>query len=82
MVLVATAAGGRFGDRVAFDDVSFEIGHGEVFGFLGPNGAGKTTTVRTLGTLIAPAFRSRRITEWRSAAGFRSCPSRLVSTCA
>jgi ABC-2 type transport system ATP-binding protein len=44
----------RFGDRVAFSDVSFEIGYGEVFGFLGPNGAGKTTTVRTLGTLIAP----------------------------
>jgi ABC-2 type transport system ATP-binding protein len=44
----------RFGDRVAFQDVSFEIGYGEVFGFLGPNGAGKTTTVRTLGTLIAP----------------------------
>ena len=39
----------RFGDRVAFDDVSFEVGYGEVFGFLGPNGAGKTTTVRTLG---------------------------------
>src|SRR5271170_6002437 len=37
----------RFGDRVAFQDVSFEIGYGEVFGFLGPNGAGKTTTVRT-----------------------------------
>jgi ABC-2 type transport system ATP-binding protein len=44
----------RFGDRVAFDDVSFEVGRGEVFGFLGPNGAGKTTTVRTLGSLIAP----------------------------
>ena len=44
----------RFGDRVAFDDVTFSVGHGEVFGFLGPNGAGKTTTVRTLGTLIAP----------------------------
>jgi ABC-2 type transport system ATP-binding protein len=43
----------RFGDRVAFQDVSFEVGYGEVFGFLGPNGAGKTTTVRTLGTLIA-----------------------------
>ena len=44
----------RFGDRVAYDDVSFEVGYGEVFGFLGPNGAGKTTTVRTLGTLLAP----------------------------
>jgi ABC-2 type transport system ATP-binding protein len=44
----------HFGDRVAFDDVSFEVGYGEVFGFLGPNGAGKTTTVRTLGTLLTP----------------------------
>jgi ABC-2 type transport system ATP-binding protein len=45
----------RFGDRIAFDDVSFEVEHGEVFGFLGPNGAGKTTMVRTLGTLLAPS---------------------------
>src|SRR5437764_15315528 len=45
----------RFGERIAFEDVSFEIAPGEVFGFLGPNGAGKTTTVRTLGTLIAPS---------------------------
>ncbi|HWF58524.1 MAG TPA: ABC transporter ATP-binding protein [Candidatus Dormibacteraeota bacterium] len=44
----------RFGGRVAFQDVSFTVEVGEVFGFLGPNGAGKTTTVRTLGTLIAP----------------------------
>jgi ABC-2 type transport system ATP-binding protein len=44
----------RFGDRLAVDDVSFDVGQGEVFGFLGPNGAGKTTIVRTLGTLIAP----------------------------
>jgi ABC-2 type transport system ATP-binding protein len=44
----------RFGDRTAFDDVSFEVAHGEVLGFLGPNGAGKTTMVRTLGTLVAP----------------------------
>jgi ABC-2 type transport system ATP-binding protein len=43
----------RFGDRVAFEDVSFRVGYGEVFGFLGPNGAGKTTMVRTLGTLLA-----------------------------
>ena len=44
----------RFGDRSAYEDVSFEVAAGEVFGFLGPNGAGKTTTVRTLGTLISP----------------------------
>ncbi len=53
--------GKRFGDRVAFQDVSFEVGYGEVFGFLGPNGAGKTTTVRTLGTLIAPTSGSATI---------------------
>ena len=51
----------RFGDRVAFRDVSFEVGYGEVFGFLGPNGAGKTTTVRTLGTLIAPTSGSATV---------------------
>lgn len=51
----------RFGDRVAFQDVSFTISRGEVFGFLGPNGAGKTTTVRTLGTLIAPTSGSATV---------------------
>ncbi|MEA2638563.1 MAG: type transport system ATP-binding protein [Chloroflexota bacterium] len=51
----------RFGDRVAFQDVSFEVGYGEVFGFLGPNGAGKTTTVRTLGTVIAPTSGSATV---------------------
>jgi ABC-2 type transport system ATP-binding protein len=51
----------RFGDRIAFGDVSFEVGHGEVFGFLGPNGAGKTTTVRTLGTLLAPTSGSATV---------------------
>ncbi|HEY3772779.1 MAG TPA: ABC transporter ATP-binding protein [Solirubrobacteraceae bacterium] len=53
--LVVEHLGKRFGDRVACEDVSFEVGYGEVFGFLGPNGAGKTTTVRTLGTLISPS---------------------------
>jgi ABC-2 type transport system ATP-binding protein len=51
----------RFGERVAFEDVSFEIGYGEVFGFLGPNGAGKTTTVRTLGTLLTPSSGSATV---------------------
>lgn len=38
----------HFGQFRAVDDISFQIGRGEVFGFLGPNGAGKTTTIRVL----------------------------------
>jgi ABC-2 type transport system ATP-binding protein len=44
----------RFGYRTAFEDLSFEVGWGEVFGLLGPNGAGKTTAVRVLSTLLPP----------------------------
>ncbi len=42
----------RFGSRAAFDELSFDVRRGEIFGFLGPNGAGKTTTVRVLCTLL------------------------------
>ena len=37
-----------FKDRVAVDDLSFDVEPGEIFGFLGPNGAGKTTTLRMI----------------------------------
>jgi ABC-2 type transport system ATP-binding protein len=43
-----------YGDTVAVDDVSFEVGEGEIFGILGPNGAGKTTTVECISALRAP----------------------------
>src|SRR5712664_4327730 len=45
----------HFGDKVAVDRVSFDIGRSEVFGFLGPNGAGKTTTIKMLTTLLPPS---------------------------
>ncbi|MBI3819549.1 MAG: ABC transporter ATP-binding protein [Planctomycetes bacterium] len=38
----------RFKDKVAVDNVTFQVGYGEFFGFLGPNGAGKTTTIKIL----------------------------------
>jgi ABC-2 type transport system ATP-binding protein len=43
-----------FGDVTAVDDVSFDVGPGEIFAFLGPNGAGKTTTIQMLTTLLTP----------------------------
>ncbi len=43
-----------YGDTVAVDDVSFEVGPGEIVGLLGPNGAGKTTIINmVLGVLEA-----------------------------
>ena len=44
----------RFGDFVAVDRITFEVGRGEIFGFLGANGAGKTTAMRMLCGLSYP----------------------------
>jgi ABC-2 type transport system ATP-binding protein len=43
-----------FGDEVAVDGLTLEVGAGEVLALLGPNGAGKTTTVRLLNGVLAP----------------------------
>ncbi|MEV0839399.1 ABC transporter ATP-binding protein [Actinocatenispora sera] len=40
-----------YGEKVAVDDVSFDVAGGEIFGILGPNGAGKTTTVECISGL-------------------------------
>jgi ABC-2 type transport system ATP-binding protein len=53
-VISATNLTRRFGSRVAVNDVSIEVGRGEIVALLGPNGAGKTTTMRMLAGLIAP----------------------------
>jgi ABC-2 type transport system ATP-binding protein len=44
----------RYGDKMAVDNVSFDVYGGEVFGFLGPNGAGKTTTIKMIVGLLQP----------------------------
>jgi len=43
-----------FGGNRVVDEVSFEVGAGEIFGLVGPNGAGKTTTIRMLMDIIKP----------------------------
>ena len=43
-----------FGDRVALDDVSFDVRPGRLTGFVGGNGAGKTTTMRAIVGVLQP----------------------------
>ena len=42
----------RFGDRIAVDDVTFDVAKGQTLGLLGPNGAGKTTTLSIMSGLL------------------------------
>ena len=51
----------RFKSTLAVEDLSFEVGSGEIFGLLGPNGSGKTTTIRMLSCLISPMGGSARV---------------------
>lgn len=60
-----------YGDTAAVDDVSFEVGRGEIVGLLGPNGAGKTTTINMILGVLAPSSGSIRI-EGVDVAGNRS----------
>ena len=45
----------RFGSFIAANELTFDVGKGEIFGFLGANGAGKTTAMRMLCGLLAPS---------------------------
>ncbi|RLK47907.1 ABC transporter ATP-binding protein [Microbacterium telephonicum] len=46
----------RFGGMTVVDDVTFDVGEGEVVSIIGPNGSGKTTTLNIIsGTLPASA---------------------------
>ncbi len=51
----------RFGSFTAVDEITFDVGRGEVFGFLGANGAGKTTAIRILTGLLLPTSGTARV---------------------
>lgn len=53
-MIAADGLGKSYGDTIAVEGLSFEVGRGEVLGLLGPNGAGKTTTLDMLTTLQPP----------------------------
>ena len=44
----------KYGNRIAVDNISFDVFEGEIFGFLGPNGAGKTTAIKMITGLSKP----------------------------
>ena len=46
----------RFGQVIAVDDVSFDVGDGEFFSMLGPSGSGKTTCLRLVAGFDQPSL--------------------------
>jgi len=51
----------KFGDFTAVDAITFNVKHGEIFGFLGANGAGKTTAIKMLIGLSRPTSGSATV---------------------
>lgn len=51
----------RFGSRVLWDDLSFDLHAGEFMAVLGPNGTGKTSLVRIMLGLVAPTAGTVRV---------------------
>jgi len=59
-----------YGERVVFENLSFEVEEGEILTVLGPNGSGKTTLIKCLNRLLRPrgtvfidSFEATRLSE-------------------
>src|ERR1041385_8843900 len=60
---------------LAVEDLTLEVGRGEVFGLLGPNGSGKTTTIAMLLGLLPPS--SGRVSVFGGPPTARSARKRI-----
>lgn len=52
MIIKATNIVKRYGELLALDHLSLELGEGEILGLLGPNGSGKTTAINCILALL------------------------------
>ena len=67
----------RYGAVTAVDDISFEVGTGEVLALLGPNGAGKTTSIEILEGFQAPSSGVVRVLDTDPRHGNRAWRARI-----
>jgi len=67
-VLIVEGLVKRFGGFTAVNNVSFEVGQGEILGLIGPNGSGKSTIFNMLSGTFPPTAGSIRF-EGRELAG-------------
>jgi len=61
MILSVNEVSKKFGNQIVLDNVSFNIGKGEIVGFIGPNGAGKSTMMKIISGIIPPTIGSIEI---------------------